>query len=370
MRRDNFNMMEGVNMKIIIVTVYNSINSGSFWQAKALETYLSNMGLDVYFLKRNNKGSSVSFYNKFCKLLKAFFQLNFSKFFNLLSTFYDFSICEKHFRTLNFNDINSDDIIILGSDTIWNVDSKYFLDNYTTYFGSKFNKFKVVSYAGSFANTSIKSVKKINNIGSIVDNWHSISVRDTYSFNIMKELTNKKINMVCDPTLLLDKNNYQSLCYKPSIKKKYIFLYLFDELTSAQKKSLYDFALKNDLLIIDGMNLKMKTDYKIINTPYNFLSYMFYADYIITDTFHGTVFSVNLEKQFVSINRNKNKVNDFLKIAKFDDRLFDGDNFDAFNSLIDYSNRIQHINALKNSSRFFLSNVLDVVDDSTVIGDK
>ena len=87
---------------------------------------------------------------------------------------------------------------------------------------------------------------------------------------------------------------------------------------------------------------------------------MIYADYIITDTFHGTIFSANLEKNFVVINRNKQKVNNFLESVKLKDRLTDGEAItNKFTQPTDYNYVNEKIKEFRNQSIKFLEKYLD-----------
>ena len=349
-------------MKVCIVTVYNSINSGSYWQAKALGMTLEKMGIEVVYLKRNNgNGSSSSIISKFKEIIKKCIKYGFKEAKRQIKMFKEFDESHKGFKVIpnqkkSFDDI---DYFILGSDTIWNLDSNYFLKNYKIYFGGVFEDKKVISYAASVGNTSLETIKKFDDIPTMLNKMQKVAVRDIETFNIVKEVSNNSVEMVCDPTLLISKDDYSNIELNPK-DEKYIFLYLFSPLSEIHVNQLKEFAKKNNLKIISGVTYFSYADKCIVNAPNSFLNYMLYADYIITDTFHGTIFSINLEKNFVAIDRDKKKVTDDMKRFELDDRLIK-ENIkleEMFNQSINYENTRKILYKVREDSIKFLKESL------------
>lgn len=350
-------------MKICIVTVYNSINSGSFWQAKALGKIFESLGAEVVYLKRKNSiDSSSSVINQALFILKKLLKHGFFESKRAYQMISDFKKNQANFNIIPnkekfFNDI---DLFVLGSDTIWNLDSHFFSNNYKIYFGGIFKNKKVISYAASIANTSIGTIKKYKEIPIMLNNMKGISVRDENTYRMVKELSQNNVQIVCDPTLLLTRQEYLNMGKNPKEKKNYIFLYLFSKLSKDQAKNIKEFAQKHNLKIIGGVNNDEYCDKCIVNSPNNFLNYMLYADYIITDTFHGTIFSANLEKNFVVINRNKQKVNNFLETVKLNNRLInEGTITEKFTETINYDYCNEKLEEFRNESLNFIKNYLD-----------
>lgn len=352
-------------MKLSIVTVYNSINSGSFWQAKALEIYLKNKGHEVYFYKRNNKGirASSSKINQLLKKIKMILngRIEDLKIFNSTLKAFDkmtskFNVIDKNSKI--YKDI---DCFILGSDTIWNVNEEYFYKEYRTYFGGIFDKKRVISYAASVGNTNEAIIKKLPNITKYIDNIKEISVRDNHTLAIVNNISNNEPFLVCDPTLLLSKRDYEKIIESYSVEKpkdKYIFIYLFENLEESQIRDVISYAKKNKLKIISGTRKFKWCDECIINEPLNFLNYMLNAYYVITDTFHGTIFSVNLNKQFSVIERNKNKVNEFLNYVNMSDRKENYKVITNFSNTIDYEKDNIELNKYIQYSKEFLNSAI------------
>lgn len=328
-------------MKVCIVTVYNSINSGSFWQARALGIVLNSLGIEVVYLRRKNTFFSTS--SKIYQLMiimNALLKKGIRKTEKVTKIYKEFAECQKVFKVIPnkkiyFNDI---DLFILGSDTIWNLDSKFFDKNYKTFFGGDFKGKDVISYAASIANTSLDKIKKYKDIPEMLNNMKGISVRDEKTYKMVDELSNNDVKIVCDPTMLLRKEDYKNIEKTPIERDKYVLLYLFQSLTEEQIRNIKEFASKKKLKIINIVNDVNWSNKNILNTPNNFLNYMLYADYIITDTFHGSIFSINLNKQVVIIDRNKNKVNEFVKNIGLKEKLINDNNIsDNLEKIIDYS---------------------------------
>lgn len=350
-------------MKVCIVTVYNSINSGSYWQARTLKIMLERLGAEVFFLKRpNTKKSSASKINKIKSIIKRFLKGGFIEGKLQYKSFKDFHKYQEGFKIIPnkkkyFSNI---DLFILGSDTIWNIDSEFFAKNYEIFFGGIFKDKDVISYAASVANTSLEKIKKYKDIPQMLDDMKGISVRDEQTYNVVKKLSKNEIHIVCDPTLLLRREEYEKMEKRPK-EKNYIFLYLFSKLTVEQERDIINFARKKNLTVVNGLNNHKFGDKIVINSPNNFLNHMLYADYVITDTFHGTVFSVNLNKEFVAINRNIKKVNNFLSITDLDKRLINDDRkiSDIISEKIDYKVCNDKIENFRNKSVEFIKKYLN-----------
>lgn len=347
-------------MKICIVTVYDSINSGSFLQARMLGTYLENMGHEVYFLERNNnaKEKYVERLHK-KKFIRALLKSRFSFASKIRKRYNAFVKEQAYFKTISIEDKKTEsiDCFILGSDTIWNLNVPYFLKHQDVYWGEIFKDKVTIAYACSVADTPANKIVCRDNLRDDVNRWHTISVRDKKTYDILKQMTEKNIELVCDPTLLFNKNDYIKIFdLKSEEKDKYIFLYLFQELSETQIVQLKKFAEANHLKIISGVDAQKYCDKTIVNTPKVFLQYMMGAEYVITDTFHGTVFSVIFQKKFTAVNREKSKVNFFLSQIGFENRLFQSDNAvdEKLNESLDYKTSSEKLNELIRNSKEFL----------------
>ena len=351
-------------MRICIVTVYDSINSGSFWQAYILGAQLERMGHAVFYYAREKKGSSSSAVHIAKTVGGMIKHLRYTEIKNYLFQIAHFRKSVSKFKVINqkspiYREINC---FILGSDTIWNVDDQYFKNTKSVFWGDVFDR-SIVSYAGSIGNTRMSVITENPDYAKSVNRWKAISVRDKYTYKVLSSITDKEIKLVCDPTLLFSEKEYRSLCKER--EGRYIFLYLFEPLSIEQNRALRKFADGNDLKIICGIKKKSITeaDEYIVNNPDSFVKHMLGASYVITDTYHGTVFSVNFSKQFIVPDRGKNKVNEFLDSVGLQERLIkqNEDIIDKLVNQIDYLPIMNKVEEMRNESIQFLESSLHCI---------
>ena len=353
-------------MKVCIVTVYSSINSGSYWQAKALADYIQNLGHDVYFLERRDPNYTKK--QQIFSIIKKCIKLDFRRAITNYRSYKRFLARQKTFSIIKYSELKSEkfDCIILGSDTIWNLNSKFFTENRDVFWGGIFEE-PIITYAASIANTSVETMLKYPELKDMVTKWSDISVRDLATKQAIEKYANKKVYVVADPTLLFPDSYYK--CFI-NIKRnnKFIFLYLFQALSEKMRKELQSYAKKNSLLIINGVGLSNYCDENIVNDPYGFINHVVGADLIITDTFHGVVFSTNLHKQFIAINRGKNKVSDFLNSVGLQNRIVE-ENENICSVLakpIDYDLVSDAVERIRERSRSFLKTALGNIYDKNL----
>ena len=195
------------------------------------------------------------------------------------------------------------DCFVVGSDILWHeniteYDSTYFLD-----FADQ-NKSKI-SYATSLGldNEDLTEwQKQMSN--KYLSCFNYISVREPNALNELKNITNKKINVVCDPTILIEKK-YWLKFIKNIDNKKYVLIYFRDE-----KNMVFDFARKiskdKGLKVLFINNGKENQNIQNIwpKSIEDFLSLIFNAEYIVTASYHGVIFSLLFNKEFYYFNRN------------------------------------------------------------------
>ena len=185
---------------------------------------------------------------------------------------------------------------------------------------------KIVSYAASAGFTTIDGLKKYGIYDEVSDmlkdNFCCISVRDDNTYNLVKTLTGITPEMHLDPVLVGD---FSGQIIEKHDLDKYVVVYSYEERMSDrtdEAEAIQRFAHENGLKTVSIGNFQKWTDLKIKASPFELLGYIKNADYIITDTFHGTIFSIVLKKQFVTIVResNKQKLNALLKKFSLENR--------------------------------------------------
>ena len=165
------------------------------------------------------------------------------------------------------------------------------------------------TYAASFGNTKkedVENSKYLNEIKNSLKKIKRISVRDANSFGIIHNLIETDISLHLDPVLVGDIPYPEAV----SQKKEYILVYAYD--FRLQNKELIReiklLAREEKLQIISVGFYQEWADKNIIPDPYNMLSIFSNAKYIITDTFHGTIFSVRYHKQFAVVVQKENSM--------------------------------------------------------------
>lgn len=303
-------------MNISIVTVYNSENCGSFLQSYALMKILENEGHRVSFLKRSSIGSSHSSFLLLARVIKYLFRGQVTMAKGLLNQHRSFSKAQQIFNIST----NKADMYVIGSDTLWAIENEYFNKNINLYLGALFPSKKSITYAVSAGNTSFEQFWGIPDITQKLERLKAISVRDKYTYELVGEKYGyEKINMVLDPTLLLDKDDYKEFS-KSILDAEYILIYTFSEPSLEEWNEIRKCSVDLGLDIITYGRISNKTKW-ISADPASFISYFMNARYIITDTFHGTIFSMIFHQNFIVLNRNKQKVVELLKQFNLSNRM-------------------------------------------------
>lgn len=193
--------------------------------------------------------------------------------------------------------------IMIGSDQVWNPELTVGLDD--AYWGKGASKnCKIISYAASLGGDSLED-KYSQKLKELLANFSSISLREKSAIPYVERLCQKKVFNVIDPTLLLDKEEWERILVTPK-EQGYILVY-----TTSKHKRLDAYARnlsqKTGKKIIELHSYMEATSYKdatttVINSagPREFLGFFQNADYVVTNSFHGTVFSCIFEKQFLT----------------------------------------------------------------------
>ena len=365
-------------MKIGLLSYPLNNNYGCYLQAYALMTILQRMGHDVVYIhRRHNKPrlkSRILFFirtiknnvrngewkNPFYryewlymvkkgKQLLPFFEKNIPH----TQAFYNSKELEKNCQSF--------DAIIVGSDQVWRAG---LLHNITDYYFSflKNPHTKRISYAASFGKKEAGYTKQdIIKCGELIQKFNAVSVREEVGMQLIKDFkwTCPPPQVVLDPTLLLNKKDYLRLI-NPNREEKLIMCYILDK--SEEKNEVIN-NVSNELglktcCILDGSE-KESFQYPPIE---KWLEMFYNARFVITDSFHGTVFSILFNIPFIVIcnhNRGGDRIISLLSKFGLTDRLYNGANPIAqINSPIKWEEVNIKLNIEKKHSLCFLSNAL------------
>lgn len=216
--------------------------------------------------------------------------------------------------------------IIVGSDQTWR--PKYVID-LSVYFLGFTGDCKKFSYASSFGVSDWEySDSETILAKKLIQKFKSVSVREVDGVNLCNQHLDTEAKCVADPTLLLSKDDYNELCQEVPrfTQEKYLFYYVLDNNKDKQKYA--DNLAKKlnlEILIVEnkaGGLFLSNTDVEI--GPKEWLSLFKFSEYVITDSYHGMVFSMKFQRQFLIFGNEKRGISRFsslLNIAGLNERM-------------------------------------------------
>jgi hypothetical protein len=389
-------------MKIAILTMPLYANYGGILQNYALQQVLKNSEHEVITIRykyeeKYNEENLNRFY-KFINLLKHIgantLRFILGKKLYVWSWIVNKDINNKRSRCLDFinkyiysstvyesvDEIKQDfyrnkyDAVIVGSDQVWrpyyNIDTLYmmFLD-----FIADDNKIKKIAYGASFGVSTCEYGRdQIGKCSMLLKKFDAVSVREENGIKLCNDIFNydKAINVV-DPTMLLERSDYENLVINAGEEKNNgdLFCYILDHDDDKQnliwrlcdKNGLKDYYVTPRYGKYRG---KLEKRYECSVTE--FLRAFMDAKYVITDSFHGCVFSIIFNKPFVclgNINRGEDRFNSLLSAFNLENRLLKNLNICEFemklNEPIDWSSVNEIRRSLKNKSLIYLDKALN-----------
>lgn len=332
-------------MRISILTHPLGANYGGILQAFALSKYLHNQGHEVFVLNRN---ADMPFLKRVIKAVMV--KLRHPRYnnprYNHLVRFVKQHIhySKPLYTTAQMTDFvqrNKIQVCIVGSDQVWRAD---FAMNYgyDYFLGFVPKGAKKLAYAASFGisewNYNLEQTRKII---CLLHDFVAISVREENGVKLCLEHTGIEAEHVLDPTMLLRAEDYDSITNPRIEPDDYVFVYWLG--TADEKQKAIDTAVIDGKKIID-ISLRGRGTLMPIE---DWLSYIKYAEYVITDSFHGCVFSILFQKQFTIFSNNSGG-NGRLK------SLFNMLHINPNEKTINYSLVGVRLNELRNKSCSFL----------------
>lgn len=373
-------------MKIAILTLPISINYGGILQAYALQTTLEKMGHDVFFLNLRYKRNPLWLRFLVCSKRIVYFYL-FNKKTNL-------SPKERNYVTKGVSkfvsnyiklgrpiysekkiskecDANKIDLIVYGSDQIWR---PAYAPNIYCYFGSFAKKhIKQIAYAASFGikDVSEYTPEQLLKCSQLLMAFSAVSVRESSGVDICNKFFKVNSESHLDPTLLLTVEKYRELISKANTKKTEgnLLVYILDETKETKElinkivesRSVTPFYLNRNV-----HDYSIPIEKRVLPSVEQWLRGFDDADYILTDSFHGCVFSILFKKQFVSLGNNVRGMERFeslLEKFNLQDRLIDVNSIEEiqnvlFDKKIQYKNVYDILNKERNKAYSFLMDAI------------
>lgn len=284
--------------KICLLTINDNNNYGNRLQNYASFIYLSRIGYKVY-----NMENYTVFNRKKRYLLKRFKYRKYNRLFS------DNNDKKKKFELFNekiryydsmynpFKKYDDFDYVVVGSDQVWH--PKFALDDATSlkYFPPR----KRVSLAASFGVESVDEKSK-EIIKKEIGRFKAISVREEAGKKMIKSITGRDAEVLVDPTMLLDKEEWLKVSTRPEkmIHGPFVLTYFLSPMSDSTGKLLEEFSKsRNVIRLLDENDESAKSA-----GPSEFLYYFEHADLILTDSFHACVFSFLFDKPFLVFDRN------------------------------------------------------------------
>lgn len=194
---------------------------------------------------------------------------------------------------------------ICGSDQVWCSTTMYVDPLMYLRFAPKHKR---IAYAPSIGRNYIPNYNRFQ-MKKYISEIPYISIREDDGQRLVKELTGRNIPVVLDPTLLLEENQWEQLAYSEiRTKEKYALLYFLDETTEINQKEIAEF-LEQQHLYAYSIGQEMQVIAKSGNIqcldcgPNDFLGLIQNAEIVITDSYHGMLFSMIFHKKFWSVER-------------------------------------------------------------------
>ena len=338
--------MQDNRKKVLIFTLQGYFNYGNRLQNFALSLILRKMGYRVSTYNQN------SFKHRLFDYLTFHTPLRFLNSGN--PRLYRFT--QKYIKN-DYSTRNNPDYIIVGSDQVWNPD---YLSPTHSPLHIQNECDRVISYAASIGKTNL-STKEKKLFLKYLPEYSSIAVREKNAKSLLAPLTDKHIEMVLDPTLLVNKAEWLKIANRADQRKlpkgKYIFNYVLGDKTDISDAEKY--AQENNYSIV-SLSDREKSAYGVEE----FLALINGADLICTDSFHACVFSFLFDKPFVVYKRNNNdelyqRIRDLLKTLRINNRESNGSSINIKSVRHDYRASYLALNDLIDKSIKYLKTAMD-----------
>ena len=373
----------------ILTLYYNNMNYGGLLQAFALPFVIQkHIGIPAEQIRYSHQNTGTDLCTSKSKKSLSIYQLGINFFSALTSnkrsirkeSFLEFMNDIPHSRNIysheTIQQCNSNyEIFICGGDQIWNGEMVgEHLDVYTLQFVNQ--GLKKIAYSPSVA-ISHMSKQVEDCLGKGLLGIDRISVREKRSLDILKRLSDKKIEVVVDPVLLLNKSEWLEQSRPTKINGKYILCYLLGD-SITQRKAVEIISKRLKLKIVTFPHILLNNVRKCdlffgdikdyTSGPRQFLDLINNAEFVITDSFHACVFSMIFETPFIVFERNKpsekgnmnSRIYDFLEEYHLENQLVNVEKAMNLSRIpeVDYSFAHEHWFHRRNDSIEYLTRAL------------
>lgn len=309
-------------MRVGIISMQRVVNCGSFLQAYGLKKLIESLGYQVEFvdyhiekpLCKNAEDETIYKKNRMKNLILNVIS-SVPLLFRLLPKEIRYSVEDRYryksdyFHRLGLTDKknyrSAVDTLVIGSDEVFNcLQLNPEVGFSPELFGKNSPAANIITYAASFGNTTWEEIISSGKTGELRNYFHhmnAMSARDQNSAYIIEQLTGYEPKHHLDPVLMY---GFTEEIPDLDIKEDYILVYAYRRrIHQEEAKVIIEFAKKRNLKIISVGGYQPFCDENILLSPFEVLGYFRKAQYVFTDTFHGTIFSVINHRPFVSFVR-------------------------------------------------------------------
>jgi len=337
----------------------NKLGNGK-WQAKLID-YCPDILSDKDPLNpMKNMWDKDEESRKMCELSLPAIRENYKKF----DDFYNkkFNKTKNVYTSNNFDNVIKDENIdgfVCGSDTIFCIDEFGFDDGYYANYSCMKNGY-TISYAASFGDSHFDS-KSYSILNERLKNFKALGIRENEMVPYIKQHINVDVQRVMDPTLLLNSDEYKCITEPRLEKEKYLLLYARRHNNKMSEYAEMIAKKKGWKIIEISLQATNANRHKMFYEAgvEEFLSLVKNAEYVVTNSFHGMIFSVQFRKQFVIFSREQcnTKIKELLDTFGLSDRML-VDGKETYNENIDYDGVHDKIEIEREKSFKFLKEKL------------
>lgn len=252
-------------------------------------------------------------------------------------------------------------VFIAGGDQLWNDYHPCGHDDaYKLVFTDSRKK---IAYGTSMGRDSF-SDDELKKIAGLVNGFNRIMLREQSTVPMLQKHTSVPVSHVIDPVGLLDMKEFEAIAVKPKINEPYAVMYLADSgdiLNQAIQLLSKKMGLK--IVHICGFKKKCYCDYFVKDAgPDEILGYILHADFVLSASFHATMFSLLFQKQFATLlpgEKTNARINDLLHYVGLEDRIIHStEELDRIRKPVDYSYAEKRIQNFSKESKAALLDTL------------
>lgn len=346
-------------MKCNILTIHHIHNFGSVFQAYGLQKFLQQQGHEAELIDYRpayydaGKNKLKTFVGKTLNLLPYLKRKQ--KFEHFVRTYE--TISNKQFTTLDQLQkayALDDTLFLAGGDQLWN--NYHPCGNDDAYKLTFAKKGKKLAYGTSMGRDNFTE-DELSALAEKVQDFSSIMLRERCTVDLLQKHTAVPVSHVIDPVGLLDAEDFLKIAKKPALKEPYAVMYLadsgalLDEAVALLSKKL---GLK--IVHICGFRKKCYCDrFEKDAGPEEILGYIANAEFVLSASFHATMFSLLFEKQFATLlpgEKTNARIEDLLRTVGLENRILraPGD-LTALETPVDYTTPRKILSELKNTSQ-------------------